>query len=1100
MPGWLDEAVRAVSARIATESGASSTATWRPIGEARADGHPGWFAVDVRGRRVNPDTLDALRLAAADAAPSGGLRVMEAVQEGEVLRVRVGAHIDTASLTLWSLQQTSAYLWVKLREGLEGMAPAGLPDALARGRLAPIPAPPSRAALPELNDGQRAAYAACASAGLHLVWGPPGTGKTAVLARAIADLLARGKRVLLVSNTNVAVDNAVQGVIELRPPAPGQLVRVGPPQLPGVAEDDRVALPRLVAARCRAVEDRRVSIERQLVERRGRRDEAQSLRVLLNGYDPDAYRTAVARSQGEERIAGLALQAQARQQGAVEARSARDRTGDDLRAARRAADQTAGARALLREGVELRQRLETLEMDVGRQRASALHAQERIRGLEQALGPNQDGLIARVRQRGARARLAEQRAEAERALAAATAQEESAARLLDRQRQLVEPRIAACLQRAAPVDWQELEGIDRRLHLAETAQAQAEEVVAEAEQQLEAARQSLLAAEAVPRATPDDRRLVAEADARHSPQQHERLASLLRSLAGDKDQAELERRHERLLEELDGLRRDAEGEIIRAAGLVATTLARFRIHPATLAGPYDVVLVDEVSTATVPEVLLALGAAREGAVLFGDFMQIGAIRPAKFERFDAVAQEWWSGDCFRRCGITTPQEAGDNPGCAVLTQQYRFGPHVTALANDILYGGVLQVAREQQRDDGDHELVLIDTDGLGDLAIIRRTGKYKGWWPAGSLLARVLAQHHCDRGETVGVLAPYRLQVEAAVEALRDIEPPDRNLMTEVGTVHQFQGRQFDVMVFDLMEDGGGSMRTARDGRSPFDRDSARMFGVGITRGRRRTYLVASGTAVRGAAPGTVLAALQRQLDDGRAGLVQATRFLVPVDAEPAPIASRLHTEMAEAFRNHVRVRAIHDEHAFYDALHGLIAGARRNIWMWAPWTANRTDSVLPLLAGAISRGVRVTIFVRTDRDSLQGRPALQQRLRNLREAGLHVIPYHHMHQKIVVVDEWITLVGSLNALSHRDTREIMLEHEGAFFARRLLQDEHAETFAAVPPCDRCGNDAVELSRSGSAKRDYAWYWRCGDPTCRWRRDVDVSRPASESRTRVGTR
>ncbi|MFH9864080.1 AAA domain-containing protein [Streptomyces sp. NPDC017202] len=43
------------------------------------------------------------------------------------------------------------------------------------------------------------------------MWGPPGTGKTTVLKRAIGDLTARGDRVLLVSATNVAVDNALSG-------------------------------------------------------------------------------------------------------------------------------------------------------------------------------------------------------------------------------------------------------------------------------------------------------------------------------------------------------------------------------------------------------------------------------------------------------------------------------------------------------------------------------------------------------------------------------------------------------------------------------------------------------------------------------------------------------------------------------------------------------------------------------------------------------------------------------------------------------------------------------------------------------------------------
>ncbi len=74
------------------------------------------------------------------------------------------------------------------------------------------------------------------------MWGS-GTGKTTVLKRAIGDLIARGDRVLLVSATNIAVDNALLGVVRAKQHGPGDIVRVGPPHLREVAEDASVSLP-----------------------------------------------------------------------------------------------------------------------------------------------------------------------------------------------------------------------------------------------------------------------------------------------------------------------------------------------------------------------------------------------------------------------------------------------------------------------------------------------------------------------------------------------------------------------------------------------------------------------------------------------------------------------------------------------------------------------------------------------------------------------------------------------------------------------------------------------------------------------------------------
>jgi hypothetical protein len=50
---------------------------------------------------------------------------------------------------------------------------------------------------------------------VSFIWGPPGTGKTTTLAWMVEALLKKDKRVLVVSHANVAVDNAIEKVVEL---------------------------------------------------------------------------------------------------------------------------------------------------------------------------------------------------------------------------------------------------------------------------------------------------------------------------------------------------------------------------------------------------------------------------------------------------------------------------------------------------------------------------------------------------------------------------------------------------------------------------------------------------------------------------------------------------------------------------------------------------------------------------------------------------------------------------------------------------------------------------------------------------------------------
>jgi hypothetical protein len=176
------------------------------------------------------------------------------------------------------------------------------------------------------------------------VWGPPGTGKTLVLCRAISDLLASGKRVLLTSSTNVAVDNALAGVMKERKDQPGRLVRVGTPHLRAIANDPDVCLLRLVAAHCQEVEDQRVLVERALVAIRERADRVAELERHLAGYDHDAYEEAKVLLAAEARIAGVAEQVHRLTTSVEDATRAEAAATRDLERARASWDDIAEAR------------------------------------------------------------------------------------------------------------------------------------------------------------------------------------------------------------------------------------------------------------------------------------------------------------------------------------------------------------------------------------------------------------------------------------------------------------------------------------------------------------------------------------------------------------------------------------------------------------------------------------------------------------------------------------------------------------------------------------------------------------------------------------
>jgi len=85
--------------------------------------------------------------------------------------------------------------------------------------------------LNSLNAEQHDAVCLAYGSNAAVVWGPPGTGKTTTLSHVVESHYRAGRSVLLVSNTNVAVDTALEKVVERLKDEPsfeaGDILRYG---------------------------------------------------------------------------------------------------------------------------------------------------------------------------------------------------------------------------------------------------------------------------------------------------------------------------------------------------------------------------------------------------------------------------------------------------------------------------------------------------------------------------------------------------------------------------------------------------------------------------------------------------------------------------------------------------------------------------------------------------------------------------------------------------------------------------------------------------------------------------------------------------------
>ncbi len=67
-----------------------------------------------------------------------------------------------------------------------------------------------------LNDDQKNSIRKALGSQVCYIWGPPGTGKTTTIGALVNECVLRGKRVLVVSHTNIAVDTALKSVMKVK--------------------------------------------------------------------------------------------------------------------------------------------------------------------------------------------------------------------------------------------------------------------------------------------------------------------------------------------------------------------------------------------------------------------------------------------------------------------------------------------------------------------------------------------------------------------------------------------------------------------------------------------------------------------------------------------------------------------------------------------------------------------------------------------------------------------------------------------------------------------------------------------------------------------
>jgi hypothetical protein len=223
---------------------------------------------------------------------------------GSVVSVREGLVIVALeqdlgpSIAAAVLEADATFLLERLRERLREIKSGGrrferaaAERALGLRQATVTRGDPVPVVLQGLNSDQCQAVRQAFGSDATFVWGPPGTGKTRTIAHTVEAFFRAGRTVLLVSNTNIAVDTALERVAERLENAPefhlGSVIRLGTVVKNELRNryGEMVALDRVVARLSDELQHKKDACHAELSDLEGERELLLTQQETLRQYE-----------------------------------------------------------------------------------------------------------------------------------------------------------------------------------------------------------------------------------------------------------------------------------------------------------------------------------------------------------------------------------------------------------------------------------------------------------------------------------------------------------------------------------------------------------------------------------------------------------------------------------------------------------------------------------------------------------------------------------------------------------------------------------------------------------------------------------------------
>ncbi len=301
------------------------------------------------------------------------------------------------------------------------------------------------------------------------------------------------------------------------------------------------------------------------------------------------------------------------------------------------------------------------------------------------------------------------------------------------------------------------------------------------------------------------------------------------SLEGDRIEKELKK--------LRGEIRVEERKYVEKARFVATTISKATIDSLFEEKLFDVVMFDEVSMAYVPQIICAAMYANEKMVLVGDFRQLAPIVQSEVKNV-------LGNDIFAYLGISNGTDVCAHEWLVMLNEQRRMHKDISAFPNQEVYSNLLvDHPSVKYRDEiaskdplPGYAMNLVNMSGTFCSAM--KNSDNSRFNILSAIISFTTALQAEEKGEKqIAIITPYAAQTRLINAMIHDYK---KNKPTNIvcSTVHQFQGSERNIVIFDAVESYPGSKVGYLMGKVL---DSVlRLINVAVTRARGKLIVVAN--------------------------------------------------------------------------------------------------------------------------------------------------------------------------------------------------------------------------------------------------------------------